>query len=320
MHLNTPFVLTPEYREYVWGGERLRPGRRTAEMWAIHEDNRVASGPLAGRTLAELAQAQPADLLGARAARSTGARFPLLIKILDCAEWLSLQVHPDDARAEALEGPGFFGKTEAWHVLDAAPGAQLIAGLQPGVDAEILADAIRSGALRDRVSYLPARRGDTLFIAPGTIHALGPGLLIYEVQQSSDLTYRVFDWDRPPVPGRVLHIEKSLTVADVAAGATILPEPARVAESRAVLTACRYFTLELLQLSAAPLALQTGGQTFHALTVIEGEVELRPAAGAERTAGIVLQQYESAVVPAACHNYELHPRNRARLLKASIEA
>ncbi len=127
--------------------------------------------------------------MGANTVAHTGTRFPLLIKILDCAQWLSLQVHPDDEAAERLEGPGYFGKTEAWHVLDAAPGAQLIAGMRPDTTAEALAAAIRDGTILDFVQYQDVRAGDTVFMPARTIHTLGPGLLIYEVQQTSDLTY-----------------------------------------------------------------------------------------------------------------------------------
>ena len=124
-----------------------------------------------------------------------------------------------------LEGPGYFGKTEAWHVLDAAPGAQLIAGMRPGTTAAALAAAIRDGTILDCVQYQAVRAGDTVFMPARTIHALGPGLLIYEVQQTSDLTYRVFDWNRPATPGRALHIEKSLAVADPSAAAPARPAP-----------------------------------------------------------------------------------------------
>ena len=214
MDLSHALQLVPEYRDYVWGGQRLRPGRLTAEAWVVYEGDRIASGPLAGRTLAEVAAGDPAGLLGERAVRRTGTRFPLLIKILDCAQWLSLQVHPDDECAVRLEGPGHFGKTEAWHVLDAGPGSQIIAGMRPETTAEALAQAIRGGTILDWVQYQEVRPGDTVFMPTRTIHAYGPGLLLYEVQQTSDITYRVFDWNRPMTRGRILHIDKSLAVAD----------------------------------------------------------------------------------------------------------
>ena len=193
----SPFSLAPEYRDYVWGGSRLRPEIvPTAEAWVIYAGNRITSGPYAGRTLSELSDEFSVDLLGTRAIAQTGSRFPVLVKILDCAQWLSLQVHPNDEQAQRLEGESFFGKTEAWHVLEAEPNAKLVAGIKPNISAVQLTSAIqsKSEAILELVEMVEVEAGDTLFMNPGTIHALGPGMLIYEIQQTSDLTYRVYDW------------------------------------------------------------------------------------------------------------------------------
>lgn len=309
-----PLQLLPEYRDYLWGGHRLRPGQLTAEAWTVYEGDRIAHGPLAGRTLAQAASAAGTALLGERVVQRTGTRFPLLIKLLDCVQWLSVQVHPDDAWAEKLEGPGQFGKTEAWYVLEAAPGAQLIAGIKPGVSAETLADAIRRGTILDYVAYRAVHAGDTVFMPARTIHALGPGLLVYEVQQTSDITYRVFDWNRPAIPGRELHIEKSLAVADPTAAASVRPAPHLADGARATLVACPYFTLELIVGQSRAIPLDTAGQTFHALTVIEGAAEVATPAG-----GCMLGRFESAVIPAACGAYALQPAPGCKVLKASVE-
>ena len=315
MPLKHALQLAPEYRDYVWGGERLRPGfYPTAESWAIYANDRVASGPLAGRTLAEVASEQGPALLGERVVRQTGERFPLLIKLLDCAQWLSLQVHPNDEQAVRLEGPGFFGKTEAWHVLEAEPGAQLIGGVKPGTTAEALAEAIRSGTILDVSEYISVRAGDSIFMRAGTIHALGPGLLVYEVQQTSDLTYRVFDWNRPQTGRRVLHIEKSLAVADPNARAEARPCPPIPDGGRQVVIACPYFTLEVLAAHSRQIRLDTQGQTFHALTVIDGAARLLIG---EKS--LTLNCYESAVVPADVGAYTLQPAGNCRVLKSSVE-
>jgi mannose-6-phosphate isomerase len=314
MDLSFPLQLIPQYRDYLWGGQRLRPGQLTAEAWVVYAEDRIAAGPLAGRTLAEVAAQDAIGLLGAHTVAHTGTRFPLLIKILDCAQWLSLQVHPDDAAAERLEGPGYFGKTEAWHVLDAAPGAQLIAGMRPETTAAALAASIRDGTILDWVQYQDVRPGDTVFMPARTIHALGPGLLIYEVQQTSDLTYRVFDWNRPVTRGRMLHIEKSLAVADPSASAPARPVPMLAEGEQAKLAACPYFTLELIVGGETPIAGDTAGRTFHALTVIEGTAEVVARDGTLR-----LNRFDSAVMPAACGAYQIRPLERCRLLKASVE-
>jgi mannose-6-phosphate isomerase len=312
MNLSLPLQLIPEYRDYLWGGQRLRPGQLTAEAWVVYAEDFVATGPLAGRTLAEVATQDPVGLLGERTVAHTGSRFPLLIKILDCAQWLSLQVHPDDETAERLEGPGYFGKTEAWHVLDAEPGARLIAGMRPETTAEALAAAIRNGTILDWVQYQDVSPGDTVFMPARTIHALGPGLLIYEVQQTSDLTYRVFDWNRPATPVRPLHIEKSLAVADPSASAPARPAPVLAAGEQAELAGCPYFPLELILGGERSIAGDTASQTFHALTVIEGAAEVVAREGALR-----LNRFDSAVIPAACGAYEIRPLGGCRVLEAS---
>ncbi len=310
-----PLQLLPEYRPYVWGGDRLRPGHSpTAEAWVIYENDEISSGPLAGRTLGQVADEYGQELLGKRVVHKTGTSFPLLIKLLDCAQWLSLQVHPNDKQAKRLEGPGFVGKTEAWHVLEAVKGAQLIAGLKPGTTRAALSNAIRNGTILDWAQYLDVHPGDTIFMPPGTIHALGPGLLIYEVQQTSDLTYRVWDWDRPQTGGRVLHIEKSLEVANPKAATKAEPAPALRDGEHKALTRNSYFTLELMGSHSKPVNLDTKGETFHAITVIDGTAVLEACSGSSLT----LERFQSAVVPADCGSYMLRSVGNFRALKAGV--
>jgi mannose-6-phosphate isomerase len=315
MRLPGLLQLEPEYREYIWGGARLRPAViPTAEAWVVYENNRVASGLMSGRTLAELAAEYGAALLGKQVVQRTGTRFPLLIKLLDCAQWLSLQVHPNDEQALALEGAGQFGKTEAWQVLEAGEHARLIGGLLPGVTHQVLAKAIQDGSILDWSQYLEVRTGDTIFMPPGTIHALGPGLLIYEIQETSDVTYRVWDWDRPQTGGRVLHIEKSLAVADPSAQARLTSLPIIADGQAAVLTRCPYFTLKMLRAQSALLELDTWGESFHALTIIEGSAEIQ--ANDEK---VRLGKYQTVLVPAATMKYRVEPVEPCRFLQASIE-
>jgi mannose-6-phosphate isomerase len=307
--------LLPEYRDYVWGGQRLRPGTLTAEAWIVYEDDRIATGPLQGRTLAEAAQQLGADLLGQAVVRRTGTRFPLLIKILDCNDWLSVQVHPNDEQARQMEGPDRFGKTEAWYILDAATGAQLIAGVKAGATAEALAAAIRSGTIVDQAQYYAARTGDTIFMPAGTLHALGPGFLVYEVQQTSDITYRIFDWDRPASAGRALHIEQSVAVTNPRGAGQVQPALELKPDDRRSVVQCPYFTLEILAAQSQPLLLDTRGESFHALTVIEGQGAIE--CGAER---ISLSRFETVLVAARAGAYYLRPLGwpGVRALKAGV--
>jgi mannose-6-phosphate isomerase len=312
----TALQLQPEYRPYMWGGRRLRPGPEiTAEAWVVYEQDRITSGPHAGLTLAAAAEAEGEALLGRHVVRRTGRRFPLLIKLLDSQAWLSLQVHPNDEQAARLEGPGHVGKTEAWHILEAAPDAGLVCGLNPEVTGERMREAIRTGSIADLVRHWPVRAGDSLFLPAGTLHALGPGLLVYEVQQTSDWTYRVFDWGRPQTAGRMLHIEKALAVANVSSGGSPLPPPPLRDGETKPLIACEYFTLEVLGGTAQAVELNTGGESFHALTVIEGSALVEGDGWTCR-----VDCFGSVLVPAAQGSYRVMPVSPFRALKASVEA
>lgn len=309
--LTAPLPLESRLIERVWGGTRLIPegsdtGKKIGEAWVVGEDNRVADGPHAGQTLAALSQQFPVELLGTRA---SGTRFPLLIKLLDCAEWLSVQVHPDDAQARALEGEGFLGKTEAWQVLAAGGDAQIIAGIREGTSQDELRQAILDGKVMDHVVYTPVHAGDTFLIPAGTVHALGPGVFLYEVQQTSDLTYRIYDWDRPAAAGRALHLEQSAQVARPWPAPASAPPPAGDAVQG--LTRCDYFVLERLTSRDGTLAGDTAGQTFHVLTVTVGEATVE--AGGEQH---ILGQFESLLLPAALGAYRLS--GSFELLRSSL--
>lgn len=313
----SPLRLEPEYHKRVWGGRHLKPGsdEPVGEAWIVHEGNKVASGPFSGCTLAEIAEEQGEDLLGTRVVERTGSRFPLLIKLLDCAEWLSLQVHPNNEQALKLEGPGHCGKTEAWHVLGAEPGARLISGLKPGTLPEDLEAAIRRGTIVELAQYMAVQRGDTVMTHAGTVHALGPGLLIYEVQQTSDITYRIYDWDRPAHAGRELHIEQSVAVSDANRTGEMYRQerPLKDGEEHS-LTCCEFFSLALLSAEKELIHQDTAGQTFHALTVIEGETRVVGQGWVEQ-----LGLYDTLLLPASTGQYTVKPLGKFQALKASVE-
>lgn len=309
-----PLRLEPQYRDYVWGGRALRPNvpGPTAEMWMIYEHNRVSHGPFAGKTLAELAGAYPPALIGER---HTGeaTRFPLLVKLLDCADWLSVQVHPNDELARELEGPQNNGKTEAWHVLRAEPGANIVCGLNPGISYADFSQAVRSGGVTQTLRRLDMRAGDTVLIRAGTIHALGPGMMIYEVQQTSDITYRVYDWDRPASAARPLHIDKSLRVTDPSLRPELVHLPDLVPGEHTLLAQSEYFRLTRVTLGSQPLDADTRGRTFHALTALDATVTI---SGADWQ--IDLEKWQSLLIPAALGAYQLQAADSAHLLCASL--
>jgi mannose-6-phosphate isomerase len=297
-----PFKLIPTYRDYVWGGKRLRPEAEiTAEAWVVYTEDIIADGDYAGQTLGQVAELEGEALLGARVLAQTGKRFPLLIKLLDCNKWLSLQVHPNDEQARQLAGPEFFGKTEAWYVIDAEKEAQLISGFRPGVTQAQIQAAVGKKELLDLVERREVQAGDSIFIAPGTIHALGSGLLIYEVQQSSDLTYRVYDWDRPMTSGRKLHIEESKICLNPAEhGNVVHADAVSRSKSRNKLISCPFFTLELLSGSPESASTNIKLDSFSAVTVIRDSAVI---SAADRT--FTLNAFETLLIPAVCGEYEV---------------
>jgi mannose-6-phosphate isomerase len=306
-----PFLLEPRLYQRVWGGTRLAAsGPPIGEAWIVHDDNRILTGPLAARTLRGAVSELGQELLGSRSLPFVDApAFPLLIKLLDTAEWLSVQVHPDDAWALRLEGPGHRGKTEAWYVLDAPADGELVAGVRPGVTDSQLDLAIRSGGIEPLLKRWEVRRDDSFLIEAGTIHALGPGLFMYEVQQNSDLTYRAYDWDRPTSAGRSLHPEKSAAVSDARRRVVALRAKDEPAEPVQLLLTCPYFTLERVGVRAGELTLETRGESFHALTVINGAMIVR-GPGQD----LLINQLQTAIVPAAAGKYVLYSERSGDVL------
>ena len=293
-------VLEPQYREKVWGGSRLRrDGPPVGEAWAACEESKVLGGPLAGRTVAELVAEYGDGLLGADVAARYGHRFPLLIKLLDCGDWLSVQVHPNDEQARRMVGPDQWGKTEGWHFLEVEEGARIIAGVKPGTTPRDLESAIREGRVGEVARQLEVRAGETLFIPAGTLHALGPGTFLYEVQQASDTTYRVYDWDRPASAGRKLHVKEAVAVTDTRNNPT--PSPARISPGVATpLLRCAFFDLDALNLNATPYAFDTEGRRFNLVTVTAGSVRVR--CGDE---SVKLCAYETVLVAGAAGACEI---------------
>jgi mannose-6-phosphate isomerase len=281
-------TLEPQFRERVWGGQRLRAENPPiGEAWIAYGPSRIAAGPLAGRTLDDLSAEYGPALVGRAVAERFGTRFPLLIKLLDSADWLSVQVHPDDEQAGRMVGPGEFGKTEAWYFLAAEPGARSLIGVKPGVGSGELAGAIRESRILEVAESVSVAAGAALLIPAGTLHALGPGIFLYEVQQASDTTYRVYDWGRPSSAGRKLHINESIEVA-VPVGPTALTHPEVQGDTgTAPAVDCKYFDLDVVRVSpdGGPFRGDTLGESFHTLTVIDGaarvscdgeSIDLRP--------------------------------------------
>jgi mannose-6-phosphate isomerase len=308
-------VLEPQFRRRVWGGQRLRASDPPiGEAWVAFGESVVSSQPLAGRRLADLAAERGAALLGSSASDRFGPRFPLLVKLLDCADWLSVQVHPNDDQARRMVGPDEFGKTEAWFFLETAADARILVGVRPDTTADALAAAIRKGRVVDVAARIPVRSGEAILIAAGTLHALGPGLLLYEIQQASDTTYRAYDWGRPQSAGRNLHIEESVAVTTIDGPRDRTSPTVSAMGGIAEAVDCAYFHLDLARVGATPLALDTGGRSFHVVTVVEGAVELSCDSETVR-----LGRFETALVAGAAGVYEARAAERsATFLRALV--
>jgi mannose-6-phosphate isomerase len=309
-------VLEPQYRERVWGGQRLRAADPPlGEAWLVYGPSVILAGAYEGKTVDELVAANATAVLGSRVAHGAEDRFPILIKLIDCADWLSVQVHPNDEEARRMVGAGEFGKTEAWYFLDAQPGARILAGVRPDVDGPQLASAIREGRVWEVAAGMEVRGGDSILIPAGTLHALGPGLLLYEIQQASDTTYRAYDWDRPQSAGRKLHIEESVEVTRAVGPEPVThPEvPGATGAANAVI--CPYFNLDLVRVATGGcFAQDTGGRSFQVITVTDGSVEL--LRDEER---VVLTRFETALVAGSTGPYDIRAvEGPATLLLACV--
>ena len=288
-----PLKFRPAFKERVWGGRALErfgfslPDGPIGEAWTIadhaHGVSVVANGELAGTGFDEVRETYGREWFGAKFAAGLfgpkGGRFPLLVKLLDCNDDLSVQVHPSDDYAGLP--PGEPGKTEMWYVLDAKPGAKIIYGLKPGWTRETLAEAIRENRVMDALESVEAHPGDTFFIPAGTVHALCAGVLVAEIQQNSDTTYRIYDYNRPGLDGkpRELHIEDSLNVirydnAGARRARTDLDRPHEWLE----LASCPYFVTEKALVDGS-WAIGSLPDTFSILIVAAGEGTLTWADG-----------------------------------------
>lgn len=301
-----PLTFQPIFKDRVWGGRKLEqlygkalpPGKPIGESWEITDRPEgvsvITNGPLAGRDLRWLMENHAKELLGD--SQPCAGRFPLLVKILDAQEKLSLQVHPPAHKATELHGDP---KTEMWYVADATPDADLFVGLRRGATRAEFERRIQDGSVAECFHRIPVKRGDSMFLPSGRVHALGAGNLIFEIQQNSDTTYRVFDWNRVGLDGqpRELHIPQALTSIDFADFEPALAPAewrnASVGEVR-WLAHCDLFTVDLLRFQSSEEMWLKGGRVM-VLAVTQGQLTV-----AEESETVCLRPGEFCVVPASC--------------------
>ncbi|MDO3682100.1 type I phosphomannose isomerase catalytic subunit [Paenibacillus ehimensis] len=284
-----PLQCKPEFKERVWGGRALEqfglelPEGPIGEGWMIGDHpngtTTVVNGELAGMGLDQIREQYGSEFFGSKGFSEKNGRFPLLIKLLDCQDDLSVQVHPNDHYERLPQGE--LGKTEMWYILDAKPGAKIIYGLKDGVTREQLAQAIEQNRILDCLNEVTAEAGDSFYIPAGTVHALGAGVLVAEIQQNSDSTYRLYDYDRLGLDGkpRELHIEDSLNViAYENSGATYMKTNLNASGEWLTLARSPFFVTEKGRVEGS-WPLQTSPESFVIHIICEGTGSIRWADG-----------------------------------------
>ncbi len=317
-----PLIFQPIFKDRIWGGRELErlyakkiPAGQIGEAWEISDRpgdaSVIANGPFAGKDLRWLMENHATEILGGAKSAAAG-RFPLLCKILDAREKLSLQVHPPASKATELKGEP---KTEMWFIADAAPGASLYVGLKRGVTRAEFEQKIADGSVADCFHRIPVQAGDTMFLPSGRVHAIGDGLVIFEIQQNSDTTYRVFDWNRVGLDGqpRELHVAQSLASIDFNDF-----EPKLVASK--YLSAANFKFRHLVQ---DPLfevqeivfenagSLVLAGQYLRIIAVIKGSATV---IGGENKISVELKPGQFCLIPACLKNVEIKAQPQTTFL------
>jgi mannose-6-phosphate isomerase len=297
-----PYVLDPKLTTQVWGGDELvtvygkrgDPHARLGESWECWDSDRVTNGALAGETIADLRVRLGARLLGDL---DPNRIFPVLTKIITAHDWLSVQVHPDDAYAQRVEHQPF-GKTECWYVLDAQPNAQIVYGWTRDTSRAEYERRVADGTLGELLRHIELKKGDTVYIPHGLVHAIGPGVTVFETQQASDLTYRMFDYNRLGLDGkpRELQVQKAADVLNYHAttGGTLMQIPYRFDDlERTALIADEHFVVERIVAGSEPASLPTQERPLIVMSL-----DARLEVGSDESS-VTLERYQTTLVPAA---------------------
>jgi len=319
MSLNQPIQLVPLIKRAIWGGERLAQslGKETGEFSDVAESWETAdlpgnvcivrNGPFAGKTLRQLVQDHPVELLGQHAHLK---QFPILVKFLDAQSQLSVQVHPKNP-VRLSDGTWRTGKAESWIVLDAQPESRMYLGLKPGITAKELRTAVQTGDFESCLHTCTPKIGDCFYLEPGTVHALGGGILVAEIQQPSDVTYRFYDWGRTDSQGRSreLHIEESFAATNFEIGAVhpVIPTPLPDRQRSERLVRSPYF--EILRHPGPGTWSLPDDRKMHVLIVLSGTA---------RQKDLLLRKGETAVIPAGRIHASWQLSDDAILLDATL--
>ena len=320
-----PLKFTPLYMDKIWGGEKIRTildkdfGNlpNCGESWEISavEGNIsvVSNGFLAGNNLEELIEIYMGELIGDKVFDKFGTEFPLLIKFIDANDDLSVQVHPDDELAQ--ERHQSFGKTEMWYVLQADEGAKLNCGFNKPIDANQYVNAISSGNLLDMLNFVEVKSGDVFFMPAGRVHAIGKGILVAEIQQTSDITYRIFDFNRKDSNGneRELHTDLALEAIDFTWQTDYRTNYEVERNKSSEVVANKYFNTSVLEFDKEIYKDIYHLDSFVIYICVEGEYEIIWAEGMER-----VKKGETILVPASLSQYQLKPHGVSTLLEVHV--
>lgn len=306
-----PIKLKPAFKDYLWGGTRLRDdfGKdcdfdKVAESWELscHKDGNsvVADGEFAGLTLAQYIEKEGKSVLGTNCEKFEN--FPILIKLIDAKDNLSVQVHPNNEYAQRVEGE--YGKTEMWYVVDCDEGASLLYGFKHNITKEEFRERIENNTLLEVTNSVPVKKGDVFFIEAGTLHAIGKGILIAEIQQNSNTTYRIYDYGRVGADGkpRQLHIDKAVDVTNLCPAKPYpQSEPVDMGGwTKKRLAKCEYFTVDVINVDTSA-ALEADKSSFVNILVLDGGCVL----SSEGNDAVELKKGDSVFIPAGLNKFEL---------------
>jgi len=325
MHIDQFLKFEPILKEKIWGGEKLitllnkKSNRNNiGESWEVSdvEGDRsvVINGNLKGKTLKELIYTFKGDFLGEKIYQQFGEKFPLLIKFIDAKEALSVQLHPNDTLAKSRHNS--FGKTEMWYVLQVDENANLIVGFKKEVTPEEYVENLNRGTLLDILNVDEVSSGDVYFIPTGRVHAIGGGVLLAEIQQTSDITYRIYDWDRPNSEGafRKLHTDEAVDAIDYSAKESYKTEYKKVLNTSSEIVSCPYFTTNAITINGNIEINHKEKDSFVIYMCVDGEVEFKYKNQME-----ILKVGETILVPACIKEIKIISELKSELLEVYIK-
>ena len=325
MSIKYPIKFKPILKEKIWGGEKLMSlldkksdKKNIGESWEISDvegdTSIVSNGKLKGKTLKELITEFKGDLVGKKVYKEFGKKFPLLIKFIDAKTPLSIQLHPHDELAKKRHNS--FGKTEMWYVMQADEKANLIVGFKKEVTSDEYLQHLKNKTLVDILNFDEVKSGDVYFIPTGRVHAIGAGVLLAEIQQTSDITYRIYDWDRVDDAGnsRDLHTEEAIDAIDYTSQESYTSDYKKFQNKSSTIVSCPYFTTNILPIKGKVQVDNNDKDSFVIYMCVEGEVTLD-----YKISKINLKKGETILIPAVLKEFYFISENNSELLEVFIE-